>query len=192
MQYKQKQFYIGTYHWSLVSRSCFSSAPILGTVAAEVLRDFEGVISESKPQAVEVVDLGIIDLSFHELLDVLVRGPLLHRLQQSATISSTPEEHLEHVRKVLEVLRAKKLYAKGSKCDFFREEVQFLGFRVGDGRIDKDPAKIESVCNWPAPTTIREVRGFLGLVSFYRKFIKDFAILARPLTDILKSTEFEE
>eukprot|EP00961_Rhodomonas_salina_P117225 1577975-Rhodomonas_salina.2 len=70
-----------------------------------------------------------------------------------------------HVRMVLDILQAKKLYAKGSKCDFFRTEVQFLGFRVGDGQISKDPAKLEAVLNWPEPKTVWEllVRGFLRL-----------------------------
>eukprot|EP00961_Rhodomonas_salina_P090950 1223993-Rhodomonas_salina.2 len=106
--------------------------------------------------------------------------------------SNTKEEHLEHIKKVLEVLRKRKLLAKGTKCDFFRQEVLFLGFKVGGGVIDKDPKKIEAVENWPIPETVRDVRSFLGLAGFYRKFINDFAKTARPLTDILKSTEFEE
>eukprot|EP00961_Rhodomonas_salina_P270942 3661095-Rhodomonas_salina.1 len=105
--------------------------------------------------------------------------------------SRTAEEHLDHVRSVLYILLAKKLYDKGSKCDFFRTEVQFLGFRGGDGQISKDPAKIEGVRNWPEPKTVREVRGFLGLVGFYWKFILNFITIAKPLTNILKSTEFE-
>ena len=60
------------------------------------------------------------------------------------------------------------------------------------GEIDKDPEKVQAVKEWPVPTTVREVRSFLGLVGFYRKFIKDFAIKAKPLTNILKSTQFEE
>eukprot|EP00961_Rhodomonas_salina_P132084 1778070-Rhodomonas_salina.1 len=70
-------------------------------------------------------------------------------------------------------------------------EIQFLGFRVSEGQIYKDPTKTEAVRNWPVPKTVREVLGFLGLVGFYR-FVKDFATIAQPLTDILKLTEFEE
>ena len=106
--------------------------------------------------------------------------------------SNTREEHLTHIRKVLEVLRTRKLYAKGTKCEFFRKEVQFLGFQVRGGTVDKDPAKVAAVQDWPVPTTVREVRSFLGLAGFYRKFVKDFAKIAKPLTDILKSTQFEE
>eukprot|EP00961_Rhodomonas_salina_P297802 3937514-Rhodomonas_salina.1 len=69
-------------------------------------------------------------------------------------IHRTAEEHLDHVRSVLDILLFKKLYAKGSKCDFFRTEVQFLGFRMGDRLIPKDPAKVEAVRNWPEPKTV--------------------------------------
>ena len=106
--------------------------------------------------------------------------------------SDTLEEHLAHVRKVLTVLREKKLYAKGSKCEFLRPSVTFLGFTVGRGVVDKESSKVEEVRNWPVPKTVRDVRSFLGLAGFYRKFVHKFAEIARPLTDILKSTEFEE
>ncbi len=106
--------------------------------------------------------------------------------------SKTKEDHLEHIRKVLEILRKHKLYAKASKCDFGRTQVQYLGFIVREGQVDKDPKKIEAIRDWPLPSTVREVRSFLGLAGFYRKFVEGFATLAKPLTDILKSTEFEE
>ena len=68
----------------------------------------------------------------------------------------------------------------------------FLGFTVGEGKVDKEDSKVEEVKNWPIPKTIRDVRAFLGLAGFYRRFVHKFAEIARPLTDILKSTEFEE
>lgn len=106
--------------------------------------------------------------------------------------SKTIQEHLKHLRQVLDILRKNKLFAKGSKCDLFRQEIQFLGFRVRHGEIDKDPLKIEAVQNWPLPETVSDVRSFLGLTGFYRKFIEQYAKIAKPLTDILKSTEFSE
>ncbi len=106
--------------------------------------------------------------------------------------SNSPEEHLEHLRLVLDVLRAKKLYAKSSKCDLWRPTVAFLGFIVKQGHVDRDPGKVQAVVDWPAPKSVREVRSFLGLCNFYRKFIEHYATLAKPLTDILKSTQFEE
>lgn len=106
--------------------------------------------------------------------------------------SNTAEEHLEHLRTLLQVLREKQLFAKGSKCDLFRTSVGFLGYVVQNGSITTDPAKIKAVREWPIPTTVREVRSFLGLCNFYRKFIKDHASIAKPLTNVLKSTEFKE
>eukprot|EP00961_Rhodomonas_salina_P037487 503739-Rhodomonas_salina.1 len=106
--------------------------------------------------------------------------------------SKTKEEHLEHIEKVLQVLRQQQLFAKGSKCDFFKKEVQFLGFVVCKGQVDKDPAKVEAVREWPEPTNVREIRSFLGMSGFYRRFVQNYAQIAKPLTNILKSTEFEE
>lgn len=106
--------------------------------------------------------------------------------------SNTREEHLEHIQQVLQTLREKTLYAKGSKCDFFRTEISFLGFRVSEGHIDTDPGKISAIKDWPIPTTVQEIRSFLGMCNFYRKFIQDHATIAKPLTDVLKSTKFEE
>lgn len=106
--------------------------------------------------------------------------------------SRTKEEHLQHIRLVLALLREKKLYAKSSKCDLFREEVSFLGFLVKAGLVSTDPRKVQVVKDWQPPKTVRELRSFLGLCNFYRKFVKDYAKIAKPLTDILKSTQFEE
>ncbi len=106
--------------------------------------------------------------------------------------SNNVEEHLQHLRQVLTVLREKKLYAKGSKCDLLRQEVLFLGFHVKGGEVHTDLNKIQAIRDWPVPKTVREVRSFLGLCNFYRKFIAKHAQLAKPLTNILKSTEFKE
>lgn len=105
--------------------------------------------------------------------------------------SQTQEEHLDHIRQVLQVLKDKKLYAKGTKCDFFRQHVEFLGYRVSQGKIFTHPKKIQAIQEWPLPTNVREVRSFLGLCNFYRKFIQNHAKIAKPLTDVLKSTDFE-
>ncbi len=89
--------------------------------------------------------------------------------------SDSEEEHAEHIRQVLEVLRKHQLYAKGSKCDFWRTAVSFLGYIVRQGKIDRDPSKVQAVQDWPVPATVRELRSFLGLCNFYRKFVKDYA-----------------
>jgi hypothetical protein len=105
--------------------------------------------------------------------------------------SRTKEEHMEHLEKVLRVLQEKELYAKGSKCDLFKTQVHFLGFIVGDSHIQTDPEKVRVMRDWKVPETVRELRSFLGLCNFYRKFVQGFSTWAKPLTDILKSTKFE-
>ena len=103
--------------------------------------------------------------------------------------SKSMEEHAEHLRVILEILRKEKLYAKFSKCEFWLKEVQFLGHVVSSEGIKVDPAKIEAVVNWERPKTPTEVRSFLGLAGYYRRFVKDFAKLATPLTKLTRKNE---
>ncbi|GJS36123.1 putative nucleotidyltransferase, ribonuclease H [Tanacetum coccineum] len=93
--------------------------------------------------------------------------------------SRDKEEHANHLRIILELLRKEKLYAKFSKCDFWIHIVQFLGHLIDSQGLHVDPAKIEAVKNWTSPTTPTEVRQFLGLASYYRRFI-EAPILALP------------
>ncbi|GJX14633.1 putative reverse transcriptase domain-containing protein [Tanacetum coccineum] len=96
--------------------------------------------------------------------------------------SKTREEHVEHLRLVLELLKKEKLYAKFSKCEFWLREVQFLGHVINGNGIHVDPSKIEVVKNWKAPKTPTEVRSFLGLARYYRRFIENFSKIAKSLT----------
>ena len=96
------------------------------------------------------------------------------------------EAHAEHLCIVLQHPREHKLYAKFSKCDFWLKEVQFLGHIISDKGISVDPRKIQDVLNWKAPTSILEIRSFLGLAGYYRQFVPDFSKIARPMTELLK------
>ena len=100
--------------------------------------------------------------------------------------SRSEEEHLEHLRLVFELLRAHKLYAKESKCEFFKEQVHYLGHIISNKGIMMDPDKVDAIVRWPHPTNLEELQIFLGLAGFYRKFIQDYAKIAVPMTNQLK------
>ncbi|MCG5051303.1 reverse transcriptase family protein, partial [Pectobacterium brasiliense] len=85
--------------------------------------------------------------------------------------SKTKGEHEQHLSAILELLKKEKLYVKFSKCEFWLREVQFLGHVVSEHGIQVDPAKIEAIMNWQEPKTPTEIRSFLGLAGYYRRFI---------------------
>ncbi|GJS65937.1 putative reverse transcriptase domain-containing protein [Tanacetum coccineum] len=103
--------------------------------------------------------------------------------------SRNEEEHANHLRVILELLRKEKLYAKFSKCDFWIHIVQFLGHLIDSQGLHVDPAKIEAVKNWTSPTTPTEVRQFLGLAGYYRRFIEGFSKIAKPLTKLTQKNK---
>ena len=100
--------------------------------------------------------------------------------------SKSTIEHENHLRLALQILRDKKLYAKLSKCEFWLFSISFLGHVINEEGISIDLSKIEAIVNWPTPTNVSEVRSFLGLAGYYKKFVKDFSRIAVPLTQLTK------
>jgi hypothetical protein len=103
--------------------------------------------------------------------------------------SRSREEHEEHLRMVLELLRKEQLYVKFSKCEFWLSEVQFLGHVVNGKGIHVDPTKINAVRDWIAPRTPSEIRSFLGLTGYYRRFIENFSKIASSMTKLTQKNE---
>lgn len=100
--------------------------------------------------------------------------------------SPSEEEHVKHLSWVLGQLRKHKLFAKRSKSEFGLEEIEYLGHLVSGKGVKPDPGKISAVMDWPEPVDVKGVQQFLGLANYYNRFVKDFAAIASPLTDLLQ------
>ncbi|GKA99657.1 hypothetical protein Tco_0827651 [Tanacetum coccineum] len=99
------------------------------------------------------------------------------------------EEHGEHLKIILELLKKEQLYAKFLKCNFWLESLQFLGHVIDNKGVHMDPTKIEAIQNWSAPTTPTEVRQFLGLAGYHRRFIEGFSLISKPLTKLTQKNK---
>ncbi|GKC06403.1 putative reverse transcriptase domain-containing protein [Tanacetum coccineum] len=122
------------------------------------------------------VFMDLMNRIFHEYLDKFV----IVFIDDILVYSKSEEEHEQHLRIVLEILRQKKLWL---------QQVAFLGHIVSADGIIMDPAKVEAITKWPRPTTVTEVRSFLGLAGYYRRFVEGFSRLALPLTQLMRKGE---
>jgi len=102
--------------------------------------------------------------------------------------SKTEEEHMDHLRKVLSTLREKQLYVNPDKCTFFAKEVAYLGHIVSADGLKADPRKTQALQEWPVPKDKHDIRAFLGLTNYFRRFIQDYSNIARPLTSLTKDS----
>lgn len=104
--------------------------------------------------------------------------------------NSSWDDHLVHLEKTFEVLRTNTLFVKQSKYAFGETQVDYLGHVISEHGVSMDDQKIVAVLSWPQPSSIKSLRGFLGLTGYYRRFIKGYGAIARPLTDLLKKGNF--
>ena len=100
------------------------------------------------------------------------------------------EEHLEHLHIVFELLCAHQLFVKESKCSFACDHIDYLGHVISKDGVATDTTKTSAMQAWPVPTTATELRGFLGLTGYYRKFVPHYGIIAKPLTQLLTKKGF--
>jgi len=98
-------------------------------------------------------------------------------------------DHEKHLRIVLTRLREHQLYVKFSKCEFWLKKVPFLGHILSKDGISIDPSKVQEVLGWKAPTSVHEIRSFLGLAGYYRCFIPNFSKIAKPMIKLLQKDE---
>ena len=125
----------------------------------------------------------------HDCLGDLNMNWCIVYLDDIIIFSDTKEEHLKRLEAVFQKLHAAGLKLKPSKCFFFREEIEYLGHVVSGKGISTNPKKVEAVAKWPTPKTVYDVRSFLGFVGYYRRFIKDFSKIAKPIREVITGLE---
>ena len=133
--------------------------------------------------------------TFERLMETVLRGMQWERavlyLDDIIVFSDSIEEHLKRLEEILQRLRAANLMLKPKKCHFFKRQVEFLGHIVSQDGVRTDPQKVEAIKEWPIPRRVRDVRAFLGLTGYYRRFIQDYGKIAKPLHELTeKNTEF--
>ena len=119
---------------------------------------------------------------FHEYLDKF----MVVYLDDIVVYSAAMEEHKEHLAKVFQKLRDNQLYVKREKCSFAQGSIKFLGHVVDRGHIKMDLEKVRAIQEWRTPANVKELRSFLGLANYYRRFIEGYSRKAAPLTELLK------
>jgi hypothetical protein len=123
----------------------------------------------------------------NHILQPYLRKCVLVFLDGILIYSPTLDDHLVHLQEVFELLRQNQLYLKESKCSFAQQSISYLGHIIW---VSTDPRKIQDMQNWPVPTSVTELRGFLGLTGYYRRFIKGYGLLTQPLNTLLSKKAF--
>ena len=128
--------------------------------------------------------------TFQRLMDNILRGlqedTCMTYLDDIIVYSVSLKEHLQKLKKVFDRLAQANFKIKLEKCDFLKKELKYLGHVISEDGVKPNPEKIEAITKFPIPTTTKEIKSFLGLVGYYRKFIRDFAKITKPLTSCLK------
>ncbi|GKD38357.1 putative reverse transcriptase domain-containing protein, partial [Tanacetum coccineum] len=176
-----------------VARAPYRLAPSKMKELSEQLQELsdKGFIrSSSSPWGALVMPFGLTNAPavFMDLMNQVCK-PYLDKfvivfIDDILIYSKDKQEHEEHLKAILEFLKKEKLYAKFSKCEFWIPKVQFLGHVIDSRGIHVDPAKIESIKDWASPKTPTEIRQFLGLAGYYRRFIEGFSKIAKSMTKL--------
>ena len=119
-------------------------------------------------------------------LHPLLRKCVLVFFNDILIFSRSYEEHVEHLRLVIQLLQQDQWQVKMSKCHFAQRQLRYLGHVISEDGVATDPDKINAVLQWPVPQSVKALRSFLGLAGYYRCFVKHFGIISKPLTDLLR------
>lgn len=128
--------------------------------------------------------------SMNKLFSPFLRRFVIVFFDDIMVYSKTFQEHLQHLEQVFNTLVSDNFFLKLSKCLFAQRQLEYLGHMVSPEGVFPEPSKIQAILDWPLPKTVTELRGFLGLTGFYRKFVKSYATIALPLTSLLRKDAF--
>jgi hypothetical protein len=120
------------------------------------------------------------------ILSPLLRKTVLVFVDDILIYSKSLEDHVVHVQQVLDILRQHSFLLKKSKCSFAQQQLEYLGYIISPDGIATDPNKVQAIADWKPPTDVKQLRGFLELSGYYRKFIRNYGLMSKPLTDLLK------
>ena len=127
----------------------------------------------------------------HEwVLQPFLRKFVLAFLDDILIYSKTLDDHVTHLRAVLEKLQSPRFYLKRSKCSFAQSHIDYLGHIISQHGVATNPSKTQAMQAWPIPTKVTELRGFLGLTGYYRRFVRNYGIIVKPLTQLLRKKQF--
>jgi hypothetical protein len=124
--------------------------------------------------------------AMQQIFSTQLRKSVLVFVDDILVYSKSIEEHKHHLREVFRLLKLHNLFVKRTKCSFAHESLEYLGHIISAGGVATDPTKVEAVKMWPRPTNLKQLRGFLGLAGYYRKFIRGFGAICKPLTNLLR------
>ena len=128
----------------------------------------------------------------HIFSDMLAEGWLVIYMDDILIFSNNIDEHRKRTRRVVQRMKDQDLFLKGEKCEFEVTQIEFLGSIIRPGEIAMDPIKVKAITDWEPPRTVKQVQAFLGFGNFYRRFIRDYSTLAKPLTELTKkAAKFE-
>ncbi|XP_048496458.1 uncharacterized mitochondrial protein AtMg00860-like [Beta vulgaris subsp. vulgaris] len=126
----------------------------------------------------------------NQVFKTLLRKCVLIFFDDILVYSKTLEEHWQHLAWVFELMREHQMFIKASKCVFVIDNIEYLGHFISANGVETDPNKVSAALAWPVPRTVKELRSFLGLTGYYRKFVKSYAAISKPLTYLLKLGAF--
>lgn len=140
-------------------------------------------------------DLTNAPLTFQSLMNQLfqpyLRKFILVFFDDILIYSTSLDQHLQHLHVVLSMLKDNKLYAKLSKCSFAQPQIEYLGHLISEKGLSMDKTKVEFIMSWFVPKSVKELRGLLRLTRYYRRFIRGYGVICKPLTNLLKKDNFK-